>query len=124
MIQVFTDVNRKEARTRQMERQGQQFQISSYQGMAGRLNKFFNHCEPVQDVDQMEHGTRLDHSKITKRRIKEKIKNLRPNSAAGPDRIGANLLHNIREEAAPALRITTRDQWTKGWCLRIGGGPM
>jgi hypothetical protein len=73
--------------------------------MADRLNKFFNQCEPVQDVDQMEYGTRLDHSKITKRRIKEKIKNLRPNSAAAPDRIGANLPQSIQEEAAPALRI-------------------
>jgi hypothetical protein len=38
-------------------------------------------------------------------RIKEKIINLRPNSAAGPDQIGPSLLQRLMDEVAPALII-------------------
>jgi hypothetical protein len=108
--------------------------ISSNEGMAEELNKFLASVfsregpEPVPEADQMEFGTRLESSTITEKKIKEKIRNLRPNSAAGPDRIGPNLLQNIQEEVAPALRIIFRrsmderevpEDWSKVSCGQL-----
>jgi hypothetical protein len=53
----------------------------------------------------MEHKSKLKESTITEKKIKDKIKKLRPKSAAGPDRIGPGLLQNLIEEVAPALKI-------------------
>jgi hypothetical protein len=56
----------------------------------------------------MECLSRLERCEITVEKIKEKIRNLRTNSAAGPDKRGPGLLQNLLEEMAPALQIIFR----------------
>jgi hypothetical protein len=85
--------------------------VSSDDGMAEILNEFFSNVvcaegvEPVPDAKRMECRGNLADSKITVERIKEKIKNLRLNSAAGLDQIGPSLLQHLLDEVAPALKI-------------------
>jgi hypothetical protein len=74
------------------------------------LNEFFAgvFCRedgPVPAADPMECQSKLDGVKITESKVIEKIRNLRPSSAAGPDNIGPGLLQNLVEEVAQALRI-------------------
>jgi hypothetical protein len=71
--------------------------LNSDVGMAGELKKFFASvfCRLVAGslpkIDQMTMNSTLKESTtstITEEKIKEKINNLRVNSAAGPDKIG------------------------------------
>jgi hypothetical protein len=77
--------------------------VSSNDGMAEVLNKFFasmfckEGAELVPEVEVMDCTSKLDGSRITEEKVKEKIKNLRSKSAAGPDQIGPSLLQQLLE---------------------------
>jgi hypothetical protein len=85
--------------------------VSSNDGMAEILNKFFASVfckegpEPVPEAEVMDCRSKLDNSRITETKVKEKIKKLRPKSAAGPDHIGPSLLQQLLEVAVPAQKI-------------------
>ena len=50
----------------------------------------------------METGA-LEKVTVTEKAVREKIRNLKPFSAAGPDGIGPQLLQEVREEVIPTL---------------------
>ncbi len=94
--------------------------ISSNEGMAGILNEFFASvfCKegdgPIPRAEQAECQARLGESVITEEKIKEKIRNLQKNSAAGPDKIGPGLMQEVLEEVAPALKIIYKRSLEEG----------
>jgi hypothetical protein len=51
---------------------------------------------------------------VTEQKVREKIKNLKPYSAAGPDGIGTQLLRELREEVIPALTMIYRQSLRTG----------
>ena len=79
--------------------------------MADKLNKFFASVFTDEDISNIpvqgrETEASLDHVVFTKVKISNKIKNLKKNSAPGPDGISVNLLQNAREELlSPLLHI-------------------
>ncbi len=69
--------------------------VHSNEEMAGVLNEFFagvftrEGTEPVPAAETMRCQKKLESCRITAEKIKEKIRNLRTNSAAGPDKTRA-----------------------------------
>jgi hypothetical protein len=87
--------------------------------MAELLNNFFSSVFTREDmrsqpkVKDMETGT-LEKVTVTEKAVREKIKNLKPFSAAGPDGIGPQLLQEVREEVLPALTTIFRQSLSTG----------
>ena len=85
--------------------------ITDEKEMADKLNKFFASVFTDEDISNIpvqgrETEASLDHVVFTKVKISNKIKNLKKNSAPGPDGISVNLLQNAREELlSPLLHI-------------------
>jgi hypothetical protein len=82
--------------------------VSEDQGMAELLNKFFGSVFTREDTEHIPTAadmetTRLEEVNITARAVKEKIRNLKTESAAGPDEIGTKLLKELEAEITPPL---------------------
>ena len=79
--------------------------------MAEKLNNFFANVFTVEDASNIpvrgrETEASLNSVLFTEDKIRNKIKNLKKNSAPGPDGINVNLLQNAREELLrPLLHI-------------------
>jgi hypothetical protein len=89
--------------------------------MAELLNGFFSSVFSREDLQnqpkaadmELKAGT-LEKVNITEQKVREKIKNLKPYSAAGPDGIGTQLLRELREEVIPALTMIYRQSLRTG----------
>ena len=82
--------------------------ITEGREMADKFNKFFSDVfteEDIEHVPTKENETNeiLENVRITEGAIKEKIKNLKENSAAGPDGIGSKLLKATANQIAKPL---------------------
>ena len=82
--------------------------ISEEKEIANELNAFFSSVftEEVlsnMPVKEVESNSSLSDIHITKKKIIEKIKNLKQNSAPGPDEIGTKLLKTASQEIAKPL---------------------
>jgi hypothetical protein len=82
--------------------------VSGDQGMAELLNKFFGSVFTREDTEHIPTAadmetTRLEEVNITARAVKEKIRNLKTESAAGPDEIGPKFLKELEAEITPPL---------------------
>ena len=87
--------------------------------MAELLNNFFSSVFTREDMQNqpkavdLETGT-LEKVTVTEKAVREKIRNLKPFSAAGPDGIGPQLLQEVREEVIPALTTIFRQSLRTG----------
>jgi hypothetical protein len=89
--------------------------VQDHAGMANLLNNFFSSVFTQEDTTNVPEpegqGSRakLEWIKITEKAVKEKIKRLRTDAAAGPDGIGPSLLQKlVHEISAPLARIMQR----------------
>jgi hypothetical protein len=79
--------------------------------MAGLLNKTFGEAftrEDGGDVPEPEkkhNGENLEFLHVTVKAVKMKLKGLRREAAAGPDKIGPGLLYEMRDTLAPVLAV-------------------
>ena len=78
--------------------------------MAEELNSFFSSVYTDENINNIparaqETNVKLDNIVFTIEKIRDKIKNLKANSAPGPDGICTNLLQNTREELLLPLKI-------------------
>jgi hypothetical protein len=101
--------------------------VSEDRGMAELLNKFFSSVFTREDIRNVPSAETMDAPDletviVTHKLVREKIRNLRPSSAAGPDSIGPLLLQELQEELVPALVLIFRcsiqhgevpDDWKK-----------
>ncbi len=82
--------------------------VTDDQGMANLLNSFFSSVftkdngSPDQQAAPMVTAD-IGEIKVTVNMVREKIDNLRVDSAAGPDKIGPRLLQELKEAVAPPL---------------------
>ena len=87
--------------------------ITEEQEIAEELNTFFASVFTTEDKNvpdkQMETVKTIGEVIITERLVKEKIKNLKENSAAGPDGISPKLLKSAAEELVKPLTIIFRE---------------
>ena len=88
--------------------------ITEELGMAEELNKFFASVFTTEDVDNvpdkpLETEGSIGEIIITEKLVKEKIKNLKENSAPGPDGISPRLLKSAAEMLAKPLTIIFRE---------------
>ncbi len=101
--------------------------VHSSEDMASVLNDFFagvftrEGAGPVPEAEPMGCRTKLESSQVTVEKIKDKIRILRANSAAGTDKIGPSLLQTLLDEVAPVLEIIYRRSLEEGevpedWC--------
>ena len=82
--------------------------ITEEKEMAETLNNFFASVFTKEDktnipVRELETEETLVNIVFTRDKIREKIKNLKPNSAPGPDKITVNILQAAREELLEPL---------------------
>jgi hypothetical protein len=83
------------------------------------LNNFFSSVFTREDIRSqpkavdLETGT-LKKVTVTEKAVREKMRNLKPFSAAGPDDIGPQLLQEVREEVIPALTTFFRQSLSTG----------
>jgi hypothetical protein len=87
--------------------------------MAELLNKYFSSVftdEDVNTIPEVEEktGMRPEDIQISESKIKDKIKEIKPASAPGPDSIGTMLLQQLNEQVAPALTIIFRKVLDEG----------
>jgi hypothetical protein len=77
--------------------------------MADLLNKTFGEAftreagGTVPDPEQTHSGEKLTLFSVTVKAVKQKLKGLRREAAAGPDKIGPGLLYEMRDALAPVL---------------------
>ena len=87
--------------------------VADDQGMAELLNKFFGSVFTREDItiipsaDEIETDI-MQEVEVTEKVVKNKIRNLKTASAAGPDGIGPRLLQELENELAPALTLIFR----------------
>ncbi len=83
------------------------------------MNNFFSSVFTREDMRSqpeamdLETGT-LEKVTVTEKAVREKIRNLKPFSAAGPDGIGPQLLQEVREEVIPALTAIFKQSLSTG----------
>ena len=87
--------------------------------IAGELNTFFASVFTTEDVETvpnkaMETETVLNSVQITEGKIREKIQNLKQNSAAGPDGIGPHVLKAAVNELSKPLAYIFRESLKSG----------
>ena len=98
--------------------------------MAEELNTYFSSVFTREDTSTVpDPTTRSTRSKlrncwITTEKVKRKIKELKPNSAAGPDGIHPKLLKECVNEIAPVLAMIFRKSMDSGKYQRSGGRRM
>ena len=93
--------------------------ISDNKGMAETLNGFFHSVFTQEDISSIPSATvremeNMEGAIVRERLIREKIKNFKPCSAAGPDGIGPQLLKEFQEEIIPALKLIHRKSLESG----------
>ena len=94
--------------------------ISEEAEMAEELNTYFSSVFTREDTSTVpDPTTRSTRSKlrncwITTEKVKRKIKELKPNSAAGPDGIHPKLLKECVNEIAPVLAMIFRKSMDSG----------
>jgi hypothetical protein len=77
--------------------------------MASLLNKTFREAftkeagGAILEPEQVHNGEKLTEIKVTVKAAQQKLKGLRREAAAGPDKIGPGLLYEMREALAPVL---------------------
>ena len=77
--------------------------------MADTLNTFFSTMFTREDTTNipepmgMVYGRNISTVKITTKKVREKILKLRPEAAAGPDKIGPGLLQELIDQIASPL---------------------
>jgi hypothetical protein len=79
-------------------------------GMAELLNSFFSSVFTNENTTNIPAAEEMDTEllqdvKITERMVREKIRQLKPASAAGPDGLGPRMLQELEGEIAPALTL-------------------
>jgi hypothetical protein len=83
--------------------------IKENAAMASLLNNTFGAAftreaaGDVPDPDEFQRGEKIETVKITVNAVKNKLKGLRREAAAGPDRIGPGILFEMRNVIAPVL---------------------
>ena len=88
--------------------------------MAEELNTYFSSVFTREDTSTVPDPTtrstrsKLRNSWITTEKVKRKTKELRPNSAAGPDGIHPKLLKECVSEIAPVLAMIFRKSMDSG----------
>ena len=94
--------------------------ISDTVGMAEILNKTFQEAftredlSSVPEAEDMLPDSILEEIIIRERDVRQKIRNLKKESAAGPDSIGPALLKELQEELVPALTVIFRKSIQEG----------
>ena len=94
--------------------------ISGEEEMANELNNFFastftrENLTNVPTPKPMKMRTKLTGTWITTGKVKAKIKNLKPHSAAGPDGIAPKFLLNCVNQIAPVLAMLYRKSVADG----------
>ena len=79
--------------------------VSDDQGMTEILNSFFGSVFTREDTANVPAADDMEDCKITQKMVREKIRNLKEASAAGPDSIGPRMLKELVNELVPALVI-------------------
>jgi hypothetical protein len=87
--------------------------------MAELLNNFFSSLFTREDMRSQPKAVELETEilekvTVTEKAVREKIRNLKSFSAAGPDGIGPQLLQEVREEVIPALTTIFRQSLCTG----------
>ena len=88
--------------------------------MAEMFNKFFNsmftkeNTDNVPDPQQQHGGEMLADVKITTKKVEEKVRKLRKGAAAGPDKIGPQLLQELVKEISSPLATVMRKTLEEG----------
>ena len=94
--------------------------ISGEEEMANELNNFLASTFTREDLtnvptpEPMKMRTKLTGTWITTGKVKAKIKNLKPHSAAGPDGIAPKFLLNCVDQIAPVLAMLYRKSVADG----------
>jgi len=94
--------------------------VTDDEEMATMLNEFFSSVFTQEDstnipaADEMPTASNLGDVKITSSAIRKKIRNLRPNAAAGPDCIGPRLLQKLEDELVEGLTLIFRKSLNSG----------
>ena len=101
-----------------INRQGEM--VSSEADIAEELNTYFSSVFTREDTTDVPEPvarpirSKLNGSWITTEKVKKKIKELKPNSSAGPDGIHPRLLKECVEEIAPILAMIFRKSMESG----------
>jgi hypothetical protein len=94
--------------------------ITDPEQMAEELNRCFSEVFTREDVNNLPEArqhitrTRLTNTFITAQKVRQKIKNLKPTGAAGPDGISTKLLQNCVDEISPVLAVIYRKSMATG----------
>ncbi len=93
--------------------------VSEDQGMAELLNNFFSSVFTREDTEHFPRAADmetivLEEVNITEKAVKDKIRNLKPESATGPDEIGPKLLHELVNELNLPLVLIFRKSLNNG----------
>ena len=88
--------------------------VKEDQAMANVLNSFFSEVftredkNNIPEAEEMDCGEGVSMVSITKRKVQDKIKKLRTEAAAGPDKIGPKLLKELSDVVASPLATIMR----------------
>lgn len=87
--------------------------VTDNKEMAEIMNSYFSTVftrenGQAPEATNVDLNTRLSDVEITEKKVRDKLKKLRPSSAPGPDSIGAGLLQELEDEVAPALTVLYR----------------
>jgi len=94
--------------------------VSDEEGMAEELNSYFSSVFTREDTSSVPNITplptksKLRKSWITAEKVRKKIKDLKPHSAAGPDGISPRLLQECIAELSPVLAMIYRKSMDQG----------
>jgi hypothetical protein len=83
--------------------------VNDSKEMAAVLNSYFSSVftdegdDPVPAADNCETGSKLENIRINEKMVMEKLKNLKPAAAPGPDGIGSMLLKELEEQVSKPL---------------------
>jgi hypothetical protein len=119
----FFNYVRKKTKTRENVgplKDGSGQMITEPEQMAEELNRCFSDVFTREDVTNVprarQHATRtrLTNTFITAQKVRQKIKQLKPTGAAGPDGITTRLLQNCAEEISPVLAVIYRKSMAQG----------
>jgi protoporphyrinogen oxidase len=119
----FFNYVRKKTKTRENVgplKDGSGQMITEPEQMAEELNRCFSDVFTREDVTNVprarQHATRtrLTNTFITAQKVRQKIKQLKPTGAAGPDGITTRLLQNCVDEISPVLAVIYRKSMLQG----------
>ena len=93
--------------------------VSSSKEMASMLNGYFSsvfspEMDRPPDIQEMEVRSKLETIDISTRKVQKKIRELKPDSAPGPDGINGRLLQGLADEISPVLSEIFRKSLNEG----------